>query len=184
MTGYDYSSPSRRRAYSGRRAAMRLPDVGPAPVSIQQYQQVVKAQAAQVRFGSVRACGGSFDDLVLPDGFAGPAWTLPDRSSIAVPVRRNRQRQTSIAERLRALSDAVLVPYAHRSERPHHRPVCPWCSRRIPFKRRPAGSAWRLRRACSPLAGTFRRMLCCAWTTLTVSSSRRANEGNNGILHR
>src|SRR3954454_2503100 len=42
--------------------------VGPAPVSIQQYHQVVKSQVAKVRLSRV-SLRDAFSDLVLPDHF-------------------------------------------------------------------------------------------------------------------
>src|SRR6185312_10895244 len=49
--------------------------VGPAPVSLQQYAQVVKSQAAKVKLNRERL-RNAFQDLVLPDAFLdqlGPA---------------------------------------------------------------------------------------------------------------
>lgn len=86
--------------------------VGPAPVSIQQYHDVVKAQRPQVRLNrdSLRQ---AFQDLVLPDSFLdhlGPA--LIGQQSLFL-YGGTGNGKTSIAERiLRIYRDQVLVPYA------------------------------------------------------------------------
>src|SRR5512140_706633 len=68
MSGNDYSfslTAGGRTQAAGRNEVCQY--VGPAPVSIQQYQKVVKAQAAHVRL-SRESLRTAFDDLVLPDG--------------------------------------------------------------------------------------------------------------------
>src|SRR5664279_5088793 len=68
MTGHDYTfslTASGRTQASGRNEVCQY--VGPSPVSIQQYQKVVEAQAAHVRL-SRESLRLAFDDLVLPDG--------------------------------------------------------------------------------------------------------------------
>ena len=86
--------------------------VGPAPVSIQQYAKVVKAQAAHVRL-SRESLRTAFDDLVLPDGLLdqlGPS--LIGHQSLFL-YGGTGNGKTSIAERiLRIYHDAVVVPYA------------------------------------------------------------------------
>src|SRR4051794_277823 len=86
--------------------------VGPAPVSIQQYGKVVKAQVAQVRL-SRESLRHAFHDLVLPDPFLdqlGPA--LIGQQSLFL-YGGTGNGKTSIAERiLRVYKDNVLVPYA------------------------------------------------------------------------
>ena len=86
--------------------------VGPTPVSIQQYQQVVKSQAAQVRLGR-ESLRQAFSDLVLPDGLLdqlGPS--LIGHQSLFL-YGGTGNGKTSIAERiLRIYQDTVLVPYA------------------------------------------------------------------------
>jgi len=86
--------------------------VGPTPVSIQQYQQVVKSQAAQVRLGR-ESLRQAFADLVLPDGLLdqlGPS--LIGHQSLFL-YGGTGNGKTSIAERiLRIYRDTVLVPYA------------------------------------------------------------------------
>jgi hypothetical protein len=86
--------------------------VGPAPVSIEQYDRVVKAQRPRVQLNreSLRL---AFQDLVLPDSFLdqlGPA--LIGQQSLFL-YGGTGNGKTSIAERiLRIYQDHVLVPYA------------------------------------------------------------------------
>ena len=85
-------------------------NVGPAPVSIQQYHQVVKAQTAHVRL-SRESLRQAFDDLVLPDSLLdslGPS--LISHQSLFL-YGGTGNGKTSIAERiLRIYKDTVLVP--------------------------------------------------------------------------
>jgi hypothetical protein len=113
MTGNDYSfslTAGGRQQAAGRNDVCQY--VGPAPVSIQQYQKVVKAQAAHVRL-SRESLRQAFDDLVLPDGLLdqlGPA--LIGHQSLFL-YGGTGNGKTSIAERiLRIYHDAVVVPYA------------------------------------------------------------------------
>jgi predicted ATPase with chaperone activity len=86
--------------------------VGPAPVSIQQYHEVVKSQVAKVRL-SRESLRDAFSDLVLPDQFLdqlGPA--LIGQQSLFL-YGGTGNGKTSIAERiLRVYHDYILVPYA------------------------------------------------------------------------
>ncbi len=86
--------------------------VGPAPVSIQQYHDVVKAQAARVQL-SRESLRKAFDDLVLPDDLLdqlGPS--LIGHQSLFL-YGGTGNGKTSIAERiLRIYKDTILVPYA------------------------------------------------------------------------
>lgn len=86
--------------------------VGPAPVSIQHYHQMVKAQRPQVRLGR-ESLKEAFHDLVLPDTFLdqlGPA--LIGQQSLFL-YGGTGNGKTSIAERiLRIYQDHILVPYA------------------------------------------------------------------------
>ncbi len=113
MTGNDYSfslTAGGRAQASGRNEVCQY--VGPAPVSIQQYQKVVKAQAAHVRL-SRESLRQAFDDLVLPDGLLdqlGPS--LIGHQSLFL-YGGTGNGKTSIAERiLRIYHDSVVVPYA------------------------------------------------------------------------
>jgi predicted ATPase with chaperone activity len=86
--------------------------VGPAPVSIQQYHKVVKAQSAKVRL-SRESLREAFEDLVLTDHFLdqlGPA--LIGQQSLFL-YGGTGNGKTSIAERiLRIYHDRILVPHA------------------------------------------------------------------------
>ncbi len=86
--------------------------VGPAPVSIQEYHSVVKAQVPEVRL-SRESLRQAFSDLVLPDGLLdqlGPS--LIGHQSLFL-YGGTGNGKTSIAERiLRIYRDSVLVPYA------------------------------------------------------------------------
>ena len=113
MQGNDYSfslTSSGRSLATSRNEVCQY--VGPAPVAIQQYHDVVKAQAAQVRLNrdSLRK---AFDDLVLPDELLdqlGPS--LIGHQSLFL-YGGTGNGKTSIAERiLRIYKDTVLVPYA------------------------------------------------------------------------
>src|SRR5437764_972927 len=113
MTGNDYSfslTASGRAMAASRNEVCQY--VGPAPVSIQQYQKVVKAQAAKVRL-SRESLRRAFDDLVMPDGLLdqlGPS--LIGHQSLFL-YGGTGNGKTSIAERiLRVYHDAIVVPYA------------------------------------------------------------------------
>ena len=113
MLGDDYSfslTGSGRTLAAGRNEVCQY--VGPAPVSIQQYHQVVRAQSARVRL-SRNSLRDAFHDLVLPDEFLdslGPS--LVGHQSLFL-YGGTGNGKTSIAERiLRVYSDTVVVPYA------------------------------------------------------------------------
>ena len=113
MVGNDYSfslSAQGRAAASAHNEVCQY--VGPTPVSIQQYQKVVRAQAAKVRL-SRESLRRAFDDLVLPDGLLdalGPS--LIGHQSLFL-YGGTGNGKTSIAERiLRIYHDSVVVPYA------------------------------------------------------------------------
>jgi len=86
--------------------------VGPAPISLSQYHDGVKAQAAQVRL-SRESLRQAFHDLVLPDSLLdqlGPS--LIGHQSLFL-YGGTGNGKTSIAERLlRIYRDTILVPYA------------------------------------------------------------------------
>src|SRR5215469_17410833 len=113
MVGNDYSfslTSGGRALATARNEVCQY--VGPAPVSIQQYHQVVKAQVAHVKLtrDSLRR---AFSDLVLPDNLLdslGPS--LIGHQSLFL-YGGTGNGKTSIAERiLRVYTDTVLVPYA------------------------------------------------------------------------
>jgi predicted ATPase with chaperone activity len=113
MVGNDYSfslTQGGRNQAAGRNEVCQY--VGPAPVSIQEYQKVVRAQAAHVRL-SRESLRRAFDDLVLPDGLLdqlGPS--LIGHQSLFL-YGGTGNGKTSIAERiLRIYHDCVVVPYA------------------------------------------------------------------------
>ncbi|HUI56043.1 MAG TPA: hypothetical protein VLY04_13800 [Bryobacteraceae bacterium] len=85
--------------------------VGPTPVSIKQYHELVKAQTAHVRL-SRESLRQAFQDLVLPDKLLdalGPS--LIGHQSLFL-YGGTGNGKTSIAERiLRIYHDTVLVPY-------------------------------------------------------------------------
>ena len=92
MVGNDYSftlTAAGRAQATARNEVCQY--VGPAPVSIQQYQEVVKAQVAHVRL-SRESLRQAFDDLVLPERFLDQLGPVADRPPVAVPLRRHRQR--------------------------------------------------------------------------------------------
>jgi len=113
MLGNDYSFTL---TGTGRALAAARNEVcqysGPAPVSIQQYHQVVKSQAAHVKL-SRESLRRAFNDLVLPNELLdqlGPA-LLGHQSLFLYGGTGNGK--TSIAERiLRIYDDTIVVPYA------------------------------------------------------------------------
>jgi len=112
MLGNDYSftlTNSGRDLAASRNEVCQY--VGPAPVSIQQYHRVVRAQAAHVRL-SRESLRQAFNDLVLPDKLLdslGPS--LIGHQSLFL-YGGTGNGKTSIAERiLRVYRDTVLVPY-------------------------------------------------------------------------
>ena len=113
MVGNDYmfslTSAGREQATSRQDVCQY---VGPAPVSIQQYHQLVRAQAAKVKL-SRESLRQAFQDLVLPDKLLdqlGPS--LIGHQSLFL-YGGTGNGKTSIAERiLRIYRDTVLVPYA------------------------------------------------------------------------
>ena len=113
MVGNDYSfslTPAGRHLATARSEVCQY--VGPAPVSIQQYHEVVKGQNAKLRL-SRDSLRRAFHDLVLPDGLLdqlGPS--LIGHQSLFL-YGGTGSGKTSIAERiLRIYQDTVIVPYA------------------------------------------------------------------------
>jgi len=113
MLGNDYTfslTTAGRALATARNEACQY--VGPAPVSLQQYHDGVKAQAARVRL-SRESLRQAFHDLVLPDALLdqlGPS--LIGHQSLFL-YGGTGNGKTSIAERLlRIYRDTVLVPYA------------------------------------------------------------------------
>ena len=113
MLGNDYSftlTSAGRALASARNEVCQY--AGPAPVSLPQYHQVVKAQAARVHL-SRNSLREAFSDLVLSDELLdqlGPS-LIGHRSLFLYGGTGNGK--TSIAERiLRVYRDSVIVPYA------------------------------------------------------------------------
>jgi hypothetical protein len=113
MLGNDYSfslTATGREMATARTEACQY--VGPVPVSLQQYHEIVRAQVAHVRL-SRESLRQAFHDLVLPDGLLdqlGPS--LVGHQSLFL-YGGTGNGKTSIAERiLRIYKDTVLVPYA------------------------------------------------------------------------
>ncbi|HUP03601.1 MAG TPA: hypothetical protein VMU19_06410 [Bryobacteraceae bacterium] len=113
MVGEDYaftlSGPGRTLAASRSEVCHY---VGPAPVSLEQYTQVVRAQAAKLTLNR-ETLREAFRDLVLPDSLLdslGPA--LIGHQSLFL-YGGTGNGKTSIAERIpRVYRDRVAVPYA------------------------------------------------------------------------
>ena len=112
MVGSDYSftlTGAGRAQATARNEVCQY--VGPTPVSIVQYHEVVRSQAAHVRL-SRESLRQAFQDLVLPDGLLdqlGPS--LIGHQSLFL-YGGTGNGKTSIAERiLRVYHDTVLVPY-------------------------------------------------------------------------
>ena len=113
MVGNDYTfslSAAGRSMASARNEVCQY--AGAAPVSIQQYHEVVRAQTAQIQL-SRESLRQAFHDLVLPDGLLdqlGPS-LIGNQSLFLYGGTGNGK--TSIAERiLRIYRDRVLIPYA------------------------------------------------------------------------
>jgi predicted ATPase with chaperone activity len=113
MLGDDYSftlTATGRSLAAARNEACQY--VGPAPVSLDQYHRVVKAQAAKVNLNR-ESLREALYDLVLPDGLLdalGPA--LIGHQSLFL-YGGTGNGKTSIAERIpRIYRDTVVVPYA------------------------------------------------------------------------
>ncbi len=108
---YSFSLSAAGRAMADSRSQVSL-YVGAAPISIQQYYDVVKGQSAEVRL-SRDSLRQAFHDLVLPDGLLdqlGPA--LIGQQSLFL-YGGTGNGKTSIAERiLRIYHDHVLIPYS------------------------------------------------------------------------
>ena len=113
MLGNDYSfslTAAGRQLAGSRQEVCQY--VGPAPVSLQQYEAVVRSQSAHVQVNRENL-RRAFHDLVLPDLFLdqlGPS--LIGHQSLFL-YGSTGNGKTSIAERiLRIYKDTVLVPYA------------------------------------------------------------------------
>ena len=186
MTGNDYSfslTASGRQQAAGRNEVCQY--VGPAPVSIQQYQKVVKAQAAHVRLNR-ESLRQAFDDLVLPDGLLdqlGPA--LIGHQSLFL-YGGTGNGKTSIAERiLRIYHDAVVVPYAVEVDGHIITLYDPVVHKALPFHDEMLDPRWAVcERPCITVGGE----LSAAMLELRLDESTKVfispcqMKANNGIL--
>jgi hypothetical protein len=186
MTGNDYSfslTAGGRSQASSRNEICQY--VGPAPVSIQQYAKVVRAQAAHVRL-SRESLRSAFDDLVLPDGLLdqlGPS--LIGHQSLFL-YGGTGNGKTSIAERiLRIHHDAVVIPYAVEVDGHIISLFDPVVHRRLPFHDELIDPRWAVcERPCITVGGELSaQMLELRLDEATrVFISPCQMKANNGIL--
>jgi hypothetical protein len=186
MIGNDYSFTL---TAAGRAQATARSEVcqyaGPAPVSIEQYHRVVKAQRPQVRLtrDSLRQ---AFHDLVLPDSFLdqlGPA--LIGQQSLFL-YGGTGNGKTSIAERiLRVYQDNILVPYAVEVSGHIVTVFDPVVHRAVPCDEEALDPRWVLcRRPCITVGGE----LSAAMLELRLDEATRVfispcqMKANNGIF--
>ena len=150
--------------------------VGPAPVSLQQYHQVVKAQTAHVQL-SRESLRRAFHDLVLPDALLdqlGPS--LIGHQSLFL-YGGTGNGKTSIAERiLRIYHDTVAGALRGGGGRPHHHAVRPRGPQRSPAATRCWIPRWVVCRAALHHGGrrAFGFMLELRWTNPPGYSFRPA----------
>jgi predicted ATPase with chaperone activity len=186
MVGNDYSfvlTGSGRNLATTRNEVCQY--VGPAPVSIQEYQQMVKSQVAHVRL-SRESLREAFDDLVLPDGLLdslGPSLVCHQSLFLYGGTGNGK---TSIAERiLRIYNDAVLIPYAVEVDGHVIMVFDPVVHRRVPSTDDNLDPRWVLcRRPCITVGGE----LSSAMLELRVDEATRVFiapcqfKANNGIM--
>src|SRR4051812_2729185 len=186
MVGNDYAftlTAGGRAQASGRNEVCQY--VGPAPVSIQQYQKTVKAQAAHVRL-SRESLRSAFDDLVLPDGLLdqlGPS--LIGHQSLFL-YGGTGNGKTSIAERiLRIYHDAVVIPYSIEVDGHIISLFDPVVHRRLPFHDDMLDPRWAVcERPCITVGGE----LSAAMLELRLDEATKVfispcqMKANNGIL--
>jgi predicted ATPase with chaperone activity len=186
MTGNDYAfslTAGGRAQAAGRNDVCQY--VGPTPVSIQQYQKVVKAQAAHVRL-SRESLRQAFDDLVLPDGLLdqlGPA--LIGHQSLFL-YGGTGNGKTSIAERiLRIYRDAIVIPHAVEVDGHIISLFDPVVHKRLPFHDELLDPRWEVcERPCITVGGE----LSAAMLELRLDESTKVfispcqMKANNGIL--
>ena len=186
MTGNDYSftlTASGRNLASARNEVCQY--VGPAPVSIQEYSRVVKAQAAKVRL-SRESLRRAFEDLVMPDGLLdalGPS--LIGHQSLFL-YGGTGNGKTSIAERiLRIYHDCVVVPYAVEVDGHIITLFDPVVHRQIPYHDDQLDPRWVVcERPCITVGGELSREML----ELQLDESTRVfispcqMKANNGIL--
>jgi predicted ATPase with chaperone activity len=186
MLGNDYSftlTSAGRNLASARNEVCQY--VGPAPVSIQDYHRVVRAQAAHVRL-SRESLRRAFDDLVLPDHLLdslGPS--LIGHQSLFL-YGGTGNGKTSIAERiLRIYHDAVVVPYSVEVDGHIITLFDPVVHRRIPFQDDLLDPRWAVcERPCITVGGelsaSMLELRLDDATRVFISPSQM--KANNGIL--
>jgi predicted ATPase with chaperone activity len=186
MVGNDYSFTLTAGGRSQATARSEVCQyVGPAPISIQQYHRVVKAQFAKVRLGR-ESLRQAFSDLVLPDTFLdqlGPA--LIGQQSLFL-YGGTGNGKTSIAERiLRIYRDRVLVPYAVEVNGHIITVYDPVVHRAVPCDDDVLDPRWVLcERPCITVGGE----LCAAMLELRLDEATRVfispcqMKANNGIF--
>ena len=186
MTGNDYSfilTAAGRNLASARNEVCQY--VGPAPVSIQDYARVVRAQAAKVRL-SRESLRRAFEDLVMPDGLLdalGPS--LIGHQSLFL-YGGTGNGKTSIAERiLRIYHDCVVVPYAVAVDGHIITLFDPVVHRQIPYSDDLLDPRWVVcERPCITVGGELSREML----ELQLDESTRVfispcqMKANNGIL--
>ena len=181
---YSFSLSAAGRSMAESRSQVSL-YVGPAPVSIHQYHEVVKAQSAHVRL-SRESLRQAFHDLVLPDGVLdqlGPA--LIGQQSLFL-YGGTGNGKTSIAERiLRIYHDHVLIPYTVAVDGHIVAIFDPVVHRAVPCDDELLDPRWVLcERPCLTVGGE----LCAAMLELRVDETTRVfiapvqMKANNGLL--
>src|SRR5689334_23403377 len=171
MVGNDYSfalTSTGRAVATNRNEVCQY--VGPAPVSIQDYHKVVKAQVAEVRL-SRESLRQAFSDLVLPDTLLdslGPS--LVGHQSLFL-YGGTGNGKTSIAERiLRIFRDTVLVPYAVEVDGHVVTVFDPVVHRSVPCEDEALDPRWVLcERPCITVGGE----LCAAMLELRVDETTK-----------
>src|ERR1051326_6532764 len=186
MVGNDYSfslTGGGRNLASARNEVCQY--VGPAPVSIQQYQKVVRQQAAHVRL-SRESLRRAFDDLVLPDGLLdalGPS--LIGHQSLFL-YGGTGNGKTSIAERiLRIYHDCVVVPYAVEADGHIITLFDPVVHRQLPFQDELLDPRWAVcERPCITVGGELVASMLelRLYESTRVFISPNQMKANNGIL--
>jgi hypothetical protein len=186
MTGNDYSfslTANGRNLASARNEVSQY--VGPAPVSLQDYSRVVRAQAAKVRL-SRESLRRAFDDLVMPDGLLdalGPS--LIGHQSLFL-YGGTGNGKTSIAERiLRVYHDCIIVPYSVEVDGHIITLFDPVLHRQLPYSDDLMDPRWVVcERPCITVGGELSR----AMLELQLDESTRVfispcqMKANNGIL--
>ncbi|HWB86453.1 MAG TPA: hypothetical protein VG675_20090 [Bryobacteraceae bacterium] len=186
MLGNDYSfslTSSGRSMAAARNEVCQY--VGPAPVSIQQYHRVVKAQEARVRLSRDRL-RNAFSDLVMPDGLLdqlGPSLIGHQSLFLYGPTGNGK---TSVAERiLRIYEDTVMIPYAVEVDGHIITLFDPVMHHPVPFTDDTVDPRWvACERPCITVGGE----LCASMLELRLDDATRVfispcqMKANNGIL--